>query len=92
MNISHKLIGDAMTHYTQNCPEIFAASPVEPTRGSFVQTLRQWLQQQRLRARIQRERAYLRSMPDSLLRDIGIDRATAEHEAERRDIPAGRNC
>jgi uncharacterized protein YjiS (DUF1127 family) len=80
-----------MTHYTQNCPELFAASPAGPT-GSFVQTLRQWLRQQRLIARIQRERAYLRDMPDSMLRDIGIDRATALHEAGRHDIPAGRKC
>jgi uncharacterized protein YjiS (DUF1127 family) len=80
-----------MTHYTQNCPQNFAANPVELT-GSFAHTVRQWLRQQRLRARIQRERAYLRNMPDSMLRDIGIDRVTAEHEAERRDIPAGRRC
>jgi uncharacterized protein YjiS (DUF1127 family) len=31
-------------------------------------------------------------MSDRMLRDIGIDRATAKHEAERRDIPAGRSC
>jgi len=91
MNISHILIGDAMTHYTENCPQNFSASPVELT-GGCVQTVRQWLRQQRLKARIQRERASLLTMSDSMLSDIGINRATAEHEALRRDIPAGRSC
>jgi uncharacterized protein YjiS (DUF1127 family) len=80
-----------MTHYTGNCPENFAVSPVELS-GSIAQMLRQWLRQQCLKARIQRERASLLTMSDRMLRDIGIDRATAKHEAERRDIPAGRSC
>jgi uncharacterized protein YjiS (DUF1127 family) len=46
---------------------------------------------QRLKSSLRRERAQLLEMSDAELRDIGIDRATAEHEALRNDIPAGRN-
>ena len=78
-----------MTEYTAKCPVTLAASPVGPI-GSFVQTVHLWLAEQRLKADIQRERASLLSMSDAQLRDIGLDRAAAEEEARRRDIPAGR--
>ena len=47
--------------------------------------LGQWL-------RVVRERRDLSKLPDHILRDIGIDRATASQEAERPfwDLPEGR--
>jgi uncharacterized protein YjiS (DUF1127 family) len=87
---SHKLIGDAMTEYTEKCPANLAASPAGLV-DSLRQTARRWLATQRLKNSLCRERAQLLAMSDAELRDIGIDRATAEHEARRSDIPAGRN-
>jgi len=78
-----------MTHYTENCSTCIDASPSGLT-DVIAHTVRQWLKQQRLRASVQRERADLLTMSDAMLRDIGIDRATAEHEALRTDLPAGR--
>ena len=78
-----------MTEYTAKCPATLAANPVGPI-GSFTQTARQWLAEQRFKARIQRERATLLTLSDAQLRDIGLDRAAAEQEARRSDIPAGR--
>jgi uncharacterized protein YjiS (DUF1127 family) len=79
-----------MTHYTENCPRNLAASPVGPI-DSILHAVRQWVANQRLRAAIQRERASLLAMSDAMLRDIGIDRATAEREANRDDIPESRS-
>jgi len=79
-----------MTHYTENCSRTLATHPVGLI-DSFLQTVRQWICHQRLKADIQRERDSLLTLSDSMLRDIGIDRATADHEARRRDIPASRN-
>jgi uncharacterized protein YjiS (DUF1127 family) len=87
---SHKLIGDAMTEYTQKCPVNLAASPIGLT-DNLRRAALQWLESQRLKSSLRRERAQLLAMSDAELRDIGIDRATAEHEARRSDIPAGRN-
>jgi uncharacterized protein YjiS (DUF1127 family) len=86
----HKLIGIAMTHYTENCPPNLAVNTVGLT-GSLAQILRQWMQQQRLKFRIQRERATLLSMSAAQLNDIGVDRSDANREANRSDIPAARN-
>jgi uncharacterized protein YjiS (DUF1127 family) len=87
---SHKLIGITMTHYTENCPHNITVNTVGLT-GSFVQLLRQWMQQQHLKFRIQRERATLLSMSAAQLNDIGVDRCGANREANRSDIPAARN-
>ena len=78
-----------MTQYTENCSRNIAISPVGPV-DALLHAFRQWLKNQRLRAAIQRERAALATMSDALLVDIGIDRATAEQEAERNDIPESR--
>jgi uncharacterized protein YjiS (DUF1127 family) len=78
-----------MTHYTENCSRNIAISPVGPA-DALLHAFRQWLKTQRLRAAIQRERASLATMSDAMLADIGIDRATAEQEAERNDIPESR--
>jgi uncharacterized protein YjiS (DUF1127 family) len=86
----HKLIGIAMTHYTENCPHNLTVSTVGFT-GSLTQILRQWMDQQRLKSLIQLERASLLSMSDAQLNDIGIDRSTANQEANRSDIPAARS-
>jgi uncharacterized protein YjiS (DUF1127 family) len=88
--ISHKLIGVAMTEYTEKCPANLATSPASLT-DSLLQAGRQWMATQRLKRSLRREREQLLAMSDAELRDIGIDRATALHEARRSDIPAGRN-
>ena len=86
---SHKLIGDAMTEYTEKCPANLTVSSGGLT-DNLRRTARQWLATQRLNSALRRERAQLLAMSDAELRDIGVDRATAEHEARRNDIPAGR--
>jgi uncharacterized protein YjiS (DUF1127 family) len=86
----HKLIGIAMTHYTENCPHNLTVSTVGFT-GSLVQILRQWMDRQRLMSRIQSERADLLSMSAAQLNDIGVDRSAANREANRSDIPASRS-
>ena len=78
-----------MTHYTGNCPHNLTVNTVGIT-DSLVQTLRQWMDQQRLKSQIQRERASLLSMSAEQLNDIGVDRSTANREANRSDIPAAR--
>jgi len=79
-----------MTHYTENCPHNLTVSTVGLT-GSLVQVLRQWMDRQRLKIRIQRERASLLSMSAAQLNDIGVDRSAAIREANRSDIPATRS-
>ena len=79
-----------MTHYTENCPHNLTVNTVGFT-SSLVQILRQWMDQQRLKSRIQHERASLLSMSDAQLSDIGVDRSTANREANRSDIPAARS-
>jgi uncharacterized protein YjiS (DUF1127 family) len=86
----HKLIGITMTHYTENCPHNITVSTAGLT-GSLVQILRQWMEQQRLKLRIQRERTNLLSMSAAQLNDIGVDHSAAEQEANRSDIPAARS-
>lgn len=76
-----------MTYYSQNCPQTFAA-PATGLTGYLKQMIRQWLYDNRLKANIQRERLNLASMSDEMLKDIGIDRVTANRESARRDIPA----
>ena len=78
-----------MTDCTVNCSANFAASPAGPV-ANLTSTVRQWLRDQRLKARIRYERAQLANMSEAMLRDIGIDRASAEQEAQRSDIPANR--
>ena len=87
---SLKLIGIAMTHYTENCPHNITVSTVGLT-GNLMQVLGRWLDQQRLKAGIQRERASLLSMSAAQLHDIGVDRSAAMLEANRSDIPAARS-
>jgi len=79
-----------MTHYTENCPHNLTVSTVGFT-ASLVQILRQWMDQQRLKSRLQGERASLLSMSDAQLNDIGVDRSAANREANRSDIPAARS-
>lgn len=51
-----------------------------------------WLINHRLKQQIQKERRELEQLPEYLLRDIGVNRADAEHEVQRNfhDIPAER--
>ena len=78
-----------MTHYTENCSRDLALGPVGPA-DALLHAFRQWLKNHRLKAAVQRERASLATMSDAMLADIGIDRATAEQEAQRDDIPESR--
>ena len=76
-----------MTYYSQNCPQTLTENPV-----GFIVLLKrmvaQWLQDQRLRSSIRRERMDLESMSDEMLQDIGIERFAANRESARRDLPA----
>jgi uncharacterized protein YjiS (DUF1127 family) len=89
MKFSQLLIGAAMNHCIENCPRNLAESP-SGFIGSLTQRARRWLQLQRVRIEIQRERDSLLTMSDAMLNDIGIDRSAALREAQRADIPASR--
>jgi len=65
-------------------PDLFAA------RDNLFQALRNFLNNEKLKHQIQQERTQLQSMSDAQLKDIGIDRFQAIHEALRSDIPADR--
>jgi uncharacterized protein YjiS (DUF1127 family) len=78
-----------MTNYTQNCSGSIATSYLG-IADSLTHLVRHWMQERRLKASIQRERASLLSMSNAMLKDIGVDRAEAEQEARRSDIPAHR--
>jgi len=86
---SLKLIGIAMTHYTENCSHNITASPAG-FNESLLQLVNQWMDNVRLKSSIRRERATLLTMSDAHLQDIGLDRMAAEHEALRNDIPQNR--
>ncbi|MCP4334847.1 MAG: DUF1127 domain-containing protein [Gammaproteobacteria bacterium] len=78
-----------MTNCTQNCSGSIAVTHVGIAE-SLAQIVRHWMQEQRLKASIQRERASLLSMSDAMLNDIGVGRDEADQEARRTDIPAHR--
>jgi len=78
-----------MTAYTQNCSRSITEQPVG-FYDFLAEILCQWMKNQRLGFQLARERRQLREMSDSMLADIGIDRAAAEAESMRRDIPAVR--
>ena len=78
-----------MTQYTEHCSSTIAASAVELDRG-IRQIVIRWIARQHLKAALRRERRQLASMPEHLLRDIGINRESADAEARRRDIPRNR--
>jgi uncharacterized protein YjiS (DUF1127 family) len=78
-----------MTYYTQNCPQSLIQTPVGFT-GYLSRIVGQWLQNQRLKFRIQSERRSLMTMSDEMLKDIGIDRIAAEQEAQLKNVPGTR--
>ena len=78
-----------MTYYNQNCPQAYAA-PTAGLSGYLKQMVSQWMHDNRLKFTLHRERMSLASMSDDMLKDIGIDRITADRESIRRDIPAAR--
>ena len=78
-----------MTYYSQNCPQTLTESPVGFT-VLLTRMVARWLQNQRLRSSIRRERMGLASMSAEMLLDIGIDRLAANRESVRRDMPATR--
>ncbi len=78
-----------MTNCTQNCSASIATHQVG-IFDALTQVARQWIMDQQLRISIKRERASLLTMSDAMLKDIGIDRAEAEQEAQRSDIPVNR--
>jgi len=65
-------------------PDLLAA------RENLAKALRDFLNNEKLKHRIRRERMQLQSISDAQLSDIGIDRFHAEQEALRRDIPVER--
>lgn len=54
------------------------------------QQVRVWAARQALKYRLGQERRQLAEMTDAQLRDIGISRADADHEAASDTIPAAR--
>ena len=78
-----------MTAYTQDCSRSIAGHPAGVLE-ILAEALCLWKKNQRLKFQLARERRQLQAMPDALLRDIGIDRAAAQAEAARSDIPASR--
>ena len=78
-----------MTYYNSNCPQTLTEASVELT-GNLPQFVSQWFHMLRLKASIRRERLQLASLSDAQLRDIGVDRASADREAARRDLPEAR--
>ena len=78
-----------MTYYSQNCPQTLTESPVGFT-ALLTRMVTQWLQSQRLRSSIRRERMDLASMSAEMLLDIGIDRGAADNEAKSIGIPIAR--
>ena len=78
-----------MTAYTQNCSRSIAGHPAGVLE-ILTEILCLWMKNQRLKFQLARERRQLEDMSDAMLTDIGIDRATAQAEAARNDIPASR--
>ena len=80
-----------MTYYNQNCPQTLTESSVGFT-VLLTRMAAQWLQDQRLRSSIRRERICLASMSAEMLSDIGIDRGAADSEAASSGIPIARQA
>jgi len=78
-----------MANHIQHCSGSIAATQAGIV-DNLAQTVRHWMQKQRLKNSIERERASLLTMSDEMLKDIGVDRAQAEKEARREDLPAER--
>ena len=78
-----------MTAYTQDCSRSIAGHPAGVLE-ILTEAVYLWMKNQQLKFQLARERRQLQDMSDAMLRDIGIDRATAQAEAARRDIPASR--
>ena len=78
-----------MTAYTQDCSRSIAGHPAGVLE-ILTEAVCLWMKNQRLKFQLARERRQLQDMSDAMLRDIGIDRAAAQVEAERSDIPANR--
>ncbi len=78
-----------MTAYTEKCSRSMTGYPeglLEILRQAFCQ----WMQSQRLKFRLARERRQLLEMADHQLKDIGLTRADAVDEALRTDFPPAR--
>jgi uncharacterized protein YjiS (DUF1127 family) len=80
-----------MTYYSQNCPQTLTEIPAGFT-GFLTRMVTQWLQNQRLRSSIRRERTSLASMSAEMLLDIGIDRDAADSEAASMGTPIARQA
>ena len=78
-----------MTAYTQNCSRSIAGHPAG-VLDILAEIFCSWMKNQRLRFQIAHERRQLAAMSDAMLRDLGIDRISADAESARRDIPANR--
>ena len=78
-----------MTTYTEKCSRSMTATSAGVFDRLFA-TASNWIEIQRLKARLRQERAALASLDESLLKDIGISPEQAVLEARRDDIPAAR--
>ena len=78
-----------MTTYSANC----SRNSIESSVGVFdnlIKKICHYMTNQLLKARIHQERRQLLSMSEDMLKDLGINRADAEQEAQRTDLPANR--
>lgn len=78
-----------MTTLSKNCTQNIGQHLDQAQQGLY-QTAVQWLETQRLKMAVKRERQQLLSLSDDTLRDMGITHAEAYIEASRVDLPLGR--
>ena len=78
-----------MTTYTEKCSRNSIASSVGAL-DILIAKISRFARYQLLKTRIKQERRHLAEMSESMLRDLGIDRAAAEQEAQRTDVPTAR--
>ena len=78
-----------MTTYTEKCSRSMTGYP-DGVLEILSQAFCQWMQTQRLKFRVARERRLLLEMPEHQLKDIGLTRVDAIEEASRTDIPSAR--
>ncbi len=78
-----------MTAYTQDCSQSIAGHPAGVLE-ILTEAVCLWMKNQRLKSQLAHERRQLQDMSDAMLRDIGVDRAAAQAEAARSDIPVSR--
>ena len=78
-----------MTTYSENCSRSLAGESAG-VLDTLLEKFCIWMKNQVLKSRIRQERRQLLTMSDAMLKDIGINRASAGQEALRTDLPSTR--